>query len=357
MASERSDHSTTPKPQIANGITRNVTTPGLTIGVATPHPNGPSQGQKEQQSHLPPTVEEDLSLEKRSSQASQTRSSVDKPADYFSASGRPKTPLDSSRNDGSSKDPADPSNQSTADGDKEEKTKEGSSRFGKKFRMNFPKKLGGRNSLDTKPATVDEKSEESDRSDDKEDKTIQDNLYGVVQKIRLEYDLNLHPGETEPVATGISPSALNETPLLRPPVNTTVIIQEEKAESGGVADLYQGTIDTLGNDADLIEKAAPMWLGELLLRNRLPPKEIPKVSFILLPHQDSLPSIASSDGNNRLNANRMLRAKKILAYVAERIEPQPEEPDPNAMKPEEYLELYCHDQVRMAKGLFCRIIC
>lgn len=41
----------------------------------------------------------------------------------------------------------------------------------------------------------------------------------------------------------------------------------------------------------------------------------------------------------------MLRAKKILAYVAERIEPQSEEPDPEALKPEEYLELYCQNQV------------
>ena len=49
--------------------------------------------------------------------------------------------------------------------------------------------------------------------------------------------------------------------------------------------------------------------------------------------------------NARLNANRMLRAKKILAYVAERIEPQSEEPDPEALKPEEYLELYCQNQV------------
>src|ERR1700722_17496188 len=42
----------------------------------------------------------------------------------------------------------------------------------------------------------------------------------------------------------------------------------------------------------------------------------------------------------------MLRAKKILSYVAERIEPAPEMPDPGALKPEEYLDLYCHDQVR-----------
>lgn len=51
------------------------------------------------------------------------------------------------------------------------------------------------------------------------------------------------------------------------------------------------------------------------------------------------------DSHSRLNANRMLRAKKILAYVAERIEAQPTEPEPNPMKVDEYLELYCHDQV------------
>lgn len=48
----------------------------------------------------------------------------------------------------------------------------------------------------------------------------------------------------------------------------------------------------------------------------------------------------------------MLRAKKILAYVAERIEPQPEEEDPNALKAEEYLELYCHNQVRFFRPIY-----
>jgi hypothetical protein len=54
----------------------------------------------------------------------------------------------------------------------------------------------------------------------------------------------------------------------------------------------------------------------------------------------------SLNRNARLNANRMLRAKKILSYVAERIEPATEKLDPDALKPEEYLDLYCHDQVR-----------
>lgn len=41
----------------------------------------------------------------------------------------------------------------------------------------------------------------------------------------------------------------------------------------------------------------------------------------------------------------MLRARKILAYVAERIEPAPTEPDVDAMRPEEYLELWCQNQL------------
>ena len=94
-----------------------------------------------------------------------------------------------------------------------------------------------------------------------------------------------------------------------------------------------------------------MWLGEVLLKNQVPIKDVVKISFVLEPYQSGgvggLPSIAS-DGNNRLNANRMLRAKKILAYVAERVEPGPlpdEEKDPDALRPEEYLELWCQNQV------------
>ena len=53
----------------------------------------------------------------------------------------------------------------------------------------------------------------------------------------------------------------------------------------------------------------------------------------------------TSSRNARLNANRMLRAKKILSYVAERIEPPFEQPDEELLKPEDYLELYCQDKV------------
>jgi WD repeat-containing protein 48 len=45
----------------------------------------------------------------------------------------------------------------------------------------------------------------------------------------------------------------------------------------------------------------------------------------------------------------MLRARKILSYVAERIEPAASKEDLEKedaqLKPEEYLELYCQNQV------------
>jgi WD repeat-containing protein 48 len=43
----------------------------------------------------------------------------------------------------------------------------------------------------------------------------------------------------------------------------------------------------------------------------------------------------------------MLRAKKVLAYVAERIDPpNPDDPEDSVMPAEEYLELYCQKIVR-----------
>ena len=160
---------------------------------------------------------------------------------------------------------AESSAQSPVDGDKEEKSKEGTTLFGKRFRMNFPKKLG-RTSVEVKPAVVDEKAEESDKSEEREEQIIEDNFYGVIQRIRYEYEE--HPGDasSQGLPSRIYPSSRNETPLIKPPPHTTIIIQEDRPDSGGVTDIYRGTVSSVGQDADQIEKSGPMWLGDLLLR-------------------------------------------------------------------------------------------
>lgn len=249
----------TPRP--TNGMIKPAMTPGLTIGTATPALNGTTN------SNRPPTAEDGTALEKRISQLSQSRTSMDRSSDYFTSNNQAKSPSEAQpKTPGPPGEPSsDTGTQSPVDGEKEEKSKEGGSLFGKGFRMKFPKKLG-RTSTDVKPAVVDEKSEESDKSEEKEDKTIQDSFYGCIQKIRYEYEERMQNDPSYHLSSGITPSPLSETPILRLPPFTTVIIQDERPDSGGVADLYRGTVSSVGQDADLIEKVAPTWLGDLLLK-------------------------------------------------------------------------------------------
>jgi WD repeat-containing protein 48 len=389
-------------------------TPGMPIKAATPglqttHTPGQAPAT------LPSTAEEGSDSEEKALEASQTPVTTDRSSDYFSNSaGVPSgAPSESGRIPATPSEALGPGiNPVSPNDDKEEKKK--STIFGKKFQMAFPKKLG-RNSVDAKQimaSSEESKSEDmSDKSSEREEKVLEDNFYGVVQRIRQEYaeQLEAHPDQLGALSMGITPSLPNETPVLKPPPHTQIIIREDNPESGGLADLYRGEISQLGRDADALERIAPMWLGELLLKvstlhsvmllqaqsltgqrrqNHIPYKDTVKVSFILLPYQDLLPSIASSDGyvqsfppstltpylfqtdttsNVRLNANRMLRSKKILTYVAERIEippldTQPQEArdptqypaaatttdpavDDSKLRPEEYLELYCQDRL------------
>lgn len=216
--------------------------------------------------------------------------------------------------------------------------------FGKKFRMSFSSKKLGRSVAPPVPekTAVEEKAIESESSSNHE-KEVDDSFYGIIQKIRNEYERNLTDRPTQLVETGVTPSLPADTPVLKIPPGTQIMIQEET--SGGSSTIYQGSVETIGNDADIIEQKAPMWLGAVLLQNQIPFKEPAKISFVLHP-MDGLPAVAT-DGNNRLNANRMLRVRKILAYVLERID-GPGEPGDQPDDPESLLELQCNSIVSTA---------
>jgi WD repeat-containing protein 48 len=239
---------TTPR---ANGNNYPMT-PGMGIGIATPAPV----------SILPGVPEDGAALDKRMS-----RTSAEKPGDYFthaSIAAVPEAPKPAAT---TSETHEEKPPMSPAEPDKEENGKESGTRFGKKFRMGMSfgsKKLGRSASTATeKPVVVDEKSEGSETSETNE-KEVDDSLHGIIQKIQMEYDKQILEDPEHLVESLITPSLPNETPVLKPPPMTTVIIQEET--SGGSADLYRGTVGTVGEDASLIEQRAPMWLGDLLLR-------------------------------------------------------------------------------------------
>lgn len=366
--SSAAQSTTTLKPGV-NGTTKVPATPGLNIGLATPGIVSPTS-QPRMTPALASTGEDGAPLEQRSSSQSQ-RQAGEKFADYFSTarvpSGELTTPAGTSQAATTPGDLQEPQTPTTEGVPKEGSTPGKEGLFGKKFRMGMSfsgmKKIG-RIQTNEKPVVAEEKEIQETESDARSSKTsssriVEDTLFGTVQKIRLAYEDSLHqqaqqqqahenglpvPAKAIDLPTAIAPSLPADTPVLRPPPNTTILIQEDRPEAGGVADLFEGTVGQLAEMCDLVEKAAPMWLGEVLLRNHTTLKDIVKISFILEPWQNTLPSIAS-DGNNRLNANRMLRAKKIMAYVAERIEPATKEKEEDALRPDEYLELWCQNQV------------
>ena len=240
-------------------------TPGLSIAVVTPGISAINHG-IHSPNHLPSTAEELTEVEKRQSRQS---------GDYFSSSPPPQhqqenditNPSEAAHLESAAQVPV----QTATEADKSEKpketkeTKESGSKFGMKFRMKFPKKLE-RTSVEVKPVVVERTSEESDKSSEKEEKVIEDNFLGIIQKMRYDYEAQLHHTPHEPLQSSIAPSPPNETPILKPLPFTSVIIQEDQPDSGGVADLYRGTVASVGQDTDMIEKTAPMWLGDLLLR-------------------------------------------------------------------------------------------
>ncbi|CAK7270505.1 hypothetical protein SEPCBS119000_004125 [Sporothrix epigloea] len=268
--------------------------------------------------------------------------------------------------------------------------------FGK-MRMSFGAKKNGRSvstSVPEKPTGVSEENksanggsavvEEKPEAAPSTVKEVEDCFVGVVQRMHNDYEKQLAENPDRLILSRMQPYQPDEAPVLRIPDKTKVIIQEEL--KGGSIELYRGTVGGMGQSraVDKIERCAPRWLGEAILTNAPAVKESTKISFLLLPYRDELPSLATPDGSSRLNANRMLRVKKILAYVAEKLEapsstslaaptpaagvpgvpPVPEEtetaesdvpgadstaisavePQTQPLRPEEYLELYCNEQ-------------
>lgn len=292
----------------ANGMYHSVT-PGLSIGFATPG------GQS--------SISDNFGNSPLTSASGIHGVGKDQP-DYFASAANTHT-IDSPDVNPKSPGPVEDESQSQfgtspADTEKEDKPgKRSGSRFGKKFQMSFPKKLG-RTSTETKPIIEEKVEEESDDKSSEKEKVYDENLSGVIEKMRFEYEEQLNERPGQPLATSITPSEENETPTLTLPPNTAILIQEEHPESAVPADLYRGTVGTVGADADELEKAAPKWLGEFLLRvssfilpammlfkqrkylinnnslqNIIPFKEVTKVAFCLKPYKDLLPPVVKPD--------------------------------------------------------------
>ncbi|CAO3591395.1 unnamed protein product [Absidia cylindrospora] len=140
--------------------------------------------------------------------------------------------------------------------------------------------------------------------------------------------------------TSYTPPTITDFPPLTIPSSTPIIIAEESAEASTGMDLYRGEASCVGDDHALILEAAPSWLLSFLLYNKTPGKEIVKLTFILKPHPQTQLAELPGGSNNRLLANRVLRIRKLLHYVAEKID-QTQRPPPDVND----LEILCNDTI------------
>jgi WD repeat-containing protein 48 len=258
-------------PKAGNGATRYPMTPGMNIGAATPGAPMTAAISTPGTAPLSPKPEGESNLDKATSRLSQAPGTTEQTSDYFSSASGTKDQSETSSEDKENKQPATPGGTApslpTSPTATEEKKKSGL--FGKKFQMSFPKKNVRQSTevrVDEKKPVEEKSDTASNKSSDKEEKVIEDNFLGVVQKIRAEYDEHMEARAAEPLPIGITPSLPIETPVLKPPPHTLVIIQEDDPSSGGLMDQYRGEISQLDKEADALEKIAPMWLGELLLK-------------------------------------------------------------------------------------------
>ncbi|PIL26820.1 transporter [Ganoderma sinense ZZ0214-1] len=123
------------------------------------------------------------------------------------------------------------------------------------------------------------------------------------------------------LAGPITPPSSSEAPTLPVPSSTSIIISEE-APSGWLT-LYRGHVSSTGLDVRLLEEAMPLWSLECVLQNKIPPIQVTKVSFVLLPFKEPgvepLPELLNTQ-QSKLTASRFLRVRKLTVHVQDKLD-------------------------------------
>ena len=240
-------HSGTP-----NGISipdQHVSTPGLRIGLATPRPL--------QQQH---------SNDGSASATASPRKSGD---DYFTSRKTAKSGTEE-KEAGLKTPKAEVPTSPTEPVSATSPTKDASKSFGQRLKGTFTPKKGKSPATDERviPQAEDKMAEKDLSSTDvtKQYPERAEDVADFIAEIRAEY-LKHHVGNNHERSISIlTPGLPTDTPILKPPPNTFVFIQQHDLSSGKVSDLFAGLTSSLGSEADALEEAAPYWLGAVVLK-------------------------------------------------------------------------------------------
>lgn len=139
---------------------------------------------------------------------------------------------------------------------------------------------------------------------------------------------------------------LEPMPELHIPPNVNVSLANFQPGEGEAKDLYRGTVGGLAGDLDNLRRILPVWLGQILLLNEVPPQmanlESNKHYFSFLPHPCSKlqnPFGGTPTSLVRLGAARSLRIRKALTYISQRLGPEVVEQEGAGKSEEEWLEI------------------
>ncbi|CCH42737.1 putative WD repeat-containing protein [Wickerhamomyces ciferrii] len=169
---------------------------------------------------------------------------------------------------------------------------------------------------------------------------IEDTFQSVLNEIKSIYDSLHHVHQLH--NTQLTPLPHADAPIIELPNDLIIIINERIGGSSNEIDLYSEFLDDL--KFPILEQFLPKWIGNLLLKNKYNIKEFPKVGFTISRHPNitNVPNI--TNGNCRLNAYNMLRVRRILTYITDRMESKTSEMQ-HHVKAEEWLEVLCNDEV------------
>ncbi|WWC62960.1 uncharacterized protein I303_105558 [Kwoniella dejecticola CBS 10117] len=116
-----------------------------------------------------------------------------------------------------------------------------------------------------------------------------------------------------------SPPGPLEAPFIPLPQSTALLISEESKDAGAWVVTYRSQVSSTERDMEDLEMNSPLWLLDYLFASNVRQKDPVKFTFILEPAPGSglkeLP-----EGSSRLSASRALRARKISAFIVDKLD-------------------------------------
>lgn len=148
------------------------------------------------------------------------------------------------------------------------------------------------------------------------------------------------------------PTAAMGTPILPTPRPDLFLLINERSSGDSTTEIVNYAESLHSITKDVLVDELPEWIGNCILYDKVSIKETPKIGFVLVPEETGVDNpLPILRDDTRLSAYTMLRVRKILNYIVEKLDPKlvPEIQEMSkkgsALKPVDWLEVICQGEV------------